>query len=309
MNYLILGGGGFIGSHIAETLIGKGNKVRIFERVNINTFNLNSILSDVELITGDFQIESDLSRALQGIDIVFHLISTTLPKTSNDNPFYDVESNVLPTINLLNLALRHGVKKIVFFSSGGTIYGPSAKCPILENSSTSPLCSYGITKLTIEKYLYLYHHLHGLEYVVLRVANPFGERQSTNSGQGVIAAFLWKILKGEPITVWGDGTSTRDYIYISDLVSAAMCAIESTLPSRIYNIGSGVPISINELLKVMEKVTGLIPRINYTQSRKFDVDVNYLNISLALKELSWMPKLTLDQGLDRTWSWIKNNAI
>lgn len=308
MNYLVLGGAGFIGSHIVDALVARGHNVRVFDRFNVSTSNLANVLPHIELITGDFLNESDMSCALQGIDLVVHLISTTLPKTSNDNPVYDVESNVVSTLQLLNLSRQHGVRKIVFFSSGGTVYGPTAACPISEIYATDPICSYGITKLTIEKYLNLYYRLHDLDYVVLRVANPFGERQKATSGQGAIAAFLWKILQGEPIVVWGDGTVARDYFYISDLVSATMAVIERELPSKIYNIGSGIPCSLNELLSVMQTVTGLTPKIQYTPARKLDVPVNYLNISHAEKELGWSPKISLAQGIDRTWSWLENNG-
>jgi UDP-glucose 4-epimerase len=306
MNFLILGGAGFIGSHIVDALVTRGHKVRVFDRLNIDTSNLTDSLQHIEMFRGDFLNESDISCALEGIDLVVHLISTILPKASNDNPVYDVESNVIGTLKLLNLSRQRGVRKIVFLSSGGAIYGPDVMSPISENDSTDPICSYGITKLAIEKYLHLFRHLHDLDYVNLRVANPFGERQNPGTGQGAITTFLWKCLQGEPITIWGDGTVARDYFYISDLVSAILAAIERETPSKIYNIGGGVPRSLNELLSIMQTVTGRTPIIQYLPSRKLDVPVNFLNISRAQKELHWNPQVSLEEGMIRTWRWLQH---
>jgi len=307
MNCLILGGAGFIGSHLTDAMLKQGHHVRVFDRLNVNTSNLTDALSRIELIRGDFLNESDISSALQGVDLVVHLISTTLPKTSNDNPIYDVASNVVGTLKLLNLSCQRNVRKIIFLSSGGTVYGPSVKCPISETHATDPICSYGITKLTIEKYLHLYHHLYNLDYVVLRAANAFGERQNPSSGQGAITAFLWKILKEEPIHIWGDGTVIRDYFYISDLVSAILAAIERDSPSRIYNIGSGVPHTLNELLSIMQAVTGRTPIIQYSPARNVDVPINYLDVARAREEFSWQPLASLEEGIARTWTWLQHH--
>lgn len=309
MNCLILGGAGFIGSHLTDALLRLGHRVRVFDRLNVDTSNLTDALPRIELITGDFLNDSDISYALKDIELVVHLISTTLPKTSNDNPVYDVESNIVGTLKLLNLSRQLGVKKIVFLSSGGAVYGPSATCPISETNVTDPVCSYGITKLTIEKYLHLFHCLHDLDYVVLRAANPFGERQNPSSGQGAVAAFLWKLLQEEPISIWGDGAVARDYFYISDLVSAILAAIERETSSKIYNIGSGVPRTLNELLSIMQMVTGRAPIIQYSSARKLDVPINFLDISRARKELLWQPQVSIEEGMTRTWAWLKHRKV
>lgn len=305
MNCLILGGAGFIGSHLTDALLRLGHRVRVFDRLNVDTSNLADALPRIELITGDFLNDSDISYALKDIDLVVHLISTTLPKTSNDNPVYDVESNVIGTLKLLNLSRQSGVRKIVFLSSGGTVYGSSVTCPITELDATDPVCSYGISKLAIEKYLYLFNQLHDLDYVVLRVANPFGERQNPGTGQGAITTFLWKCLQGEPITIWGDGTVARDYFYIGDLVSAILAAIERETSSKIYNIGSGVPRTLNELLGIMQGVTGRTPIIQYLPARKLDVPINFLDISRAREELLWQPKVSIEESMARTWKWLQ----
>lgn len=298
-----------MGSHIVDAFLERGHKIRVFDRPKVDLDNLSRCLGQIELVRGDFLNENDLSLALSDIDAVVHLVGTTLPKSSNDAPVYDVESNVVGSLKLLELSRKHGVRKTVFASSGGTVYGPSAACPISETQPTDPICSYGITKLTIEKYLQLFHHLYNLDYVVLRIANPFGERQDPRNSQGAVTVFLWKLLQGEPITIWGDGTVARDYFYIGDLVSAFVAAIETETPSRLYNIGSGVPHTLNQLLHVMQAVTRRIPVVHYMPARKLDVPINFLDVARARRELLWQPRISLQEGITRTWRWLQGCKI
>lgn len=305
MNCLVLGGAGFIGSHIVDALLEQEHKVRIYDRPRIDTGNLAESMAHIEYVSGDFTKASDITTILEGIDTVVHLVSTTIPASSNDVPVYDVETNIAGTVRLLELAKDAGVKKIVFASSGGTVYGEPLHIPIPETHPNNPICSYGITKLAIEKYLHLFHHLYGLDYSILRIANPYGERQNPSGGLGAITVFLWKVLHGEPITIWGNGEVARDYFHISDLVRAFVRVIEDATPSRIYNIGSGRAYSLNEILAVIQAVTGKVPIVNYTPARKLDVPVNYLDITRANAELSWTPTITLEQGVAKVWSWLQ----
>ena len=174
---LITGGAGFIGSHLAEALLAQGHEVRIFDRPHIQIPAELKECHGIEWMQGDFLSVADIQAAVDGVELIFHLVSTTLPKNSNDDPGYDVGTNVIGSLHLLDAAVRLGIRKIVFISSGGTIYGIPGQIPIPETHPTDPLVSYGISKLAIEKYLKLYHELHGLDYAVLRVANPYGERQ------------------------------------------------------------------------------------------------------------------------------------
>jgi UDP-glucose 4-epimerase len=305
MHCLVLGGAGFIGSHIVDALVARGHKVRIFDLPNISTHNLKRSIDSVEILGGDFNNVNDISRALEGVDVVVHLVGTTLPGPSNENPAYDVESNVIGTLNLLKQAVAKGVKKIIFSSSGGTVYGIPRSVPIPETHETNPVCSYGITKLAIEKYLALFHHLHNLDYTILRLANPYGERQRIEGVQGAVAVFLGKTLHGRPITVWGDGSVARDYFYISDLVKAFLAAIEWNSPSKIYNIAGGRARSLNDILSVIRDVTGLRPVVKFAPGRRLDVPVNCLDIRLAKKELGWEPEIAWEEGIARTWEWLK----
>lgn len=309
MRCLVLGGAGFIGSHIVDALIARNHTVRIFDLPRINTLNLERSIGSVEILSGDFNNVNDISPALEDVDVVVHLVGTTLPGPSNENPAYDVESNVIGTLNLLKQAVAKGVRKIIFSSSGGTVYGIPQSVPIPETHPTNPICSYGITKLAIEKYLALFHHLYGLDYTILRLANPYGERQRIDGIQGAVGVFLGKTLLGQPITIWGDGSVARDYFYISDLIGAFIAAIERDLPSKIYNISGGVAYSLNDILSVIRNVTGMQPEVNYTPGRKLDVPVNCLDIQLARKEFGWEPKISLEKGIARTWNWLKAYKI
>lgn len=305
MGCLILGGAGFIGRHVAEALLRAGHRVRIFDREGCNLANIGHLLGDVELSLGDFFDETSLDRSLQGISIVVHLVGTTIAQTSNQNPVYDVESNVIPTLRLLPLAASHGVRRILFASSGGTVYGIPHRDPIPEAHPTDPICSYGITKLAVEKYLALYQRLTGLEYVVLRLSNPYGEGHHTLGLQGVINVFLRKARQGTPVEVWGDGGVIRDYVYAADIGAAFLRALETPNANQVYNVGSGKGRSIRDLLAAFREVLGLDLDVRYTPGRPFDVPSNVLDVRKAAGLLPWSPATSLETGLRRTWAWIE----
>jgi len=305
MKALIIGGNGFIGTHLVDALIDAGHQVSVFDRY---PSRYRQPLANVEYISGDFANHGEVDAAVQGVDWVYHLAYTTLPQTSNDDPVYDVRSNVLDTLQLLKSCREHAVKKFVFISSGGTIYGIPQQLPITEEHPTEPMCSYGITKLTIEKYLSLYHHLWGLDYVVARLSNPYGELQNPFSKQGAIGVFLGNIVQELPITIWGDGEVVRDYVYIKDAVKALVLAAEYEAgpdEPRIFNIGYGSGHSLNEIVNEIKKVVDVKVQVNYTPARPVDVPVNVLDIGRAARHLEWQPKVDLAEGLARTWAWVK----
>ena len=304
---LILGGGGFIGSFIVDRLLALGHEVRIFERPRVLPYRAFGCEEHVEWFAGDFHSAANIQAAVEDCKVVFHMVSTTLPKNSNDDPIYDVETNLVGTLRLLAAAVRGAVKKVVFISSGGTIYGVPNRIPVSEESPTEPLVSYGIAKLAIEKYLHLYRYLHGLDYVVLRVANPYGERQRVDTAQGAVAVFLSKALAGDPIEIWGDGSVTRDYIYIEDVVDAFIMAMNHDGEPRVFNIGSGEGRSLNQLLTAMDDLLGRPVERRYLPPRKFDVPVNVLDISRARDLLGWQPRVPFREGLRRTLDWMRNS--
>lgn len=308
MRCLVLGGRGFIGSHLVDALLEAGHHVVCFDRPHVVPLGSAHLSNpDFEMVEGDFSSETDLASVLKGCDACFHLVSTTLPQTSNADPLYDIETNLLGTLRLLNLARISGLRKIVFVSSGGTVYGVPASIPIDEMHPTDPLCSYGITKLAIEKYLGLFSKLHGLEYCILRIANPYGELQRTHSSQGAVAVFLGKALRGEAVEIWGDGSVIRDYVYIGDVTDALVKALAYDGPWRIFNIGSGKGLSLNEVLDTIDDVVGRRTERRYRPARAFDVPVSVLSIELARRQMGWMPHVEFRDGVMRLANWLGDN--
>lgn len=307
MNITVFGGGGFIGSHICDLLIQKGYFVRIFEKPGVLKYRSFQVNEKIEWMTGDLLNKKDICLALENTDVVIHLVSTTLPKNSNDDPIYDVQTNVVSSINILDSMVKNNIKKIIFISSGGTVYGTPKYLPINEQHQTNPEVSYGITKLTIEKYMILYKRLHDIKPVILRVSNPFGERQRVDTSQGAIGIFVTKALKGLPVEIWGDGSITRDYIYVSDVADAFLRAIHYNGCYDVFNIGTAKGVSLNDILDRIEKIEKIKIKRNYLPVRKFDVNVNILCNYLASKELAWSPIKDFDSGLEKTINWIKNN--
>ncbi|PKM47898.1 MAG: NAD-dependent epimerase [Firmicutes bacterium HGW-Firmicutes-8] len=305
MNCTVLGGGGFLGSHICEELIKAGFKVKVFERDKSRKANIEHLLNKIDWMEGDFCNPSDIEKALTGTDLVFHLICTTLPKTSNDNLALDIETNVVPTLRMLKTAKKARVKKVIFFSSGGTVYGVPEQVPIKESHSNEPICSYGIHKLTIEKYLHLFNHLYGLDYGILRMSNPFGPRQSPYGSQGAVPVFINKALKKEPIEIWGDGSVVRDYIYVSDVAKAVLALLEYKGDKKSFNIGSCEGRSLLEVIKVVEAKVGYPLEVVFQPSRSLDVPVNILDISRARKELLWQPETSFLEGVSLTVEYLK----
>lgn len=309
MRYLVLGGGGFIGSHLCDSLLQSGQTVRVFERPSLSRYREFKDTELIEWVEGDFTNKVDVADAVQGCDVIYHLVSTTLPKTSNDNPVFDIASNVVGTLNLLEAAKQAKVSKVVFVSSGGTVYGIPQQIPITESHPTEPVVSYGISKLAIEKYLYLYHVLHGMEYCILRIANPYGERQKVNTAQGAVAVFLYRALYGQPIEIWGDGSVTRDYIYIGDAVSALLKAGEHQGKQQLFNIGSGEGKSLNQILDTIEQLLGRSVNRRYLPGRDFDVPTNVLDITRARESLGWEPQTTFMEGMQHTLRWFEQSGI
>ena len=304
---LIIGGFGFIGINLTEELLKRGNyEIIIFEAKKVIKQNIHK-LNDVKVYYGDFQNEKDYEIIFKEneIDIVIHLISTTVPLISNENIIYDIHSNLENTIKLLNIMKRYQIKNIVFPSSGGTVYGV-LKGEHKESDPTTPICSYGIIKLTIEKYLYLYNHLFGINYLILRPSNPFGEYH-LNTQQGLINVLLKKILKGKIIKIWGDGSVVRDFIYIKDFVKIFIDLLEKNVQNEIINIGSGQGYSINEILAIIREEIGDFP-LKYEEARNVDVPHLVLNID-KLKTFIDINLIGIEEGVKKTYEWLKKRDI
>jgi UDP-glucose 4-epimerase len=304
MKIVIFGGGGFIGSTIADLLLTQGHDLRIFERPRVEPYRKFADIERVEWLTGDLSSAHDVHDAMQGADAVLHLVSTTLPKNSNDDPIYDVQSNVVASLQMLNAMVAQNIRKLVFISSGGTVYGNPVYLPIDEKHPTDPFVSYGITKLAIEKYLHMFERLHGIQAITLRVANPYGERQRIETAQGAVGVFLHHALKGIPINIWGDGSVTRDYIHVSDVAQAFVKALDYTGQNRVFNISSGVGTSLNDLITTLECTLGKPIERRYLPGRTFDVPVSVLANDLARDQLTWAPAVSLSSGIAHTAAWM-----
>jgi UDP-glucose 4-epimerase len=300
---IIYGGGGFIGSHVAEELLADDIDVTVFDKRQSSRRNIEHIINDIDFIEGDFSNLVDVRESLNGQDYAIHLVSSTIPATSNQNPCYDVESNLISTLHLLDQCVKQKTRKVIFISSGGTVYGNPVNCPMREDHPTNPTSSYGIIKLTIEKYFNLYRQ-QGLNSIVLRLANPFGERQNPHAGQGLIAALLHQIKHRRPVTIWGDGEIVRDFFYVKDGARAVAEALRYRGDYSVFNIASGQGLSINRILDELRRTLDLTFTVNYLPARSFDVTQNVLDISLARRELNWSPEISLESGLTRTWRYI-----
>jgi UDP-glucose 4-epimerase len=305
MKCLVLGGGGFIGSHVVDALLERGHRVRVFERPRVPQYRPCDG-ETLEWLEGDFQNSAVVSEAVRGVDAIVHLVSTTLPKTSNDDPEFDVQSNVIGTLRLLRLAVESGVRKVVFISSGGTVYGVPVAIPIPETHPTEPRVSYAIGKLAVEKFLAVFQQQHGLDYAVLRVANPYGPRQRVDIAQGAVAVFLDAALSQRSVDIWGDGSVVRDYVHITDVARAFVLALEYGGTERIFNIGSGQGHSLTDLLNVIERAVGHPVARRFLPARGIDVPSNVLDIARARCELGWAPQIGLDEGVARTVEWLRS---
>ncbi len=295
---LVLGGSGFIGQHLLRALVDAGAHVSCFDQT-VPPYNavLSARRDEVRWVTGDFAAGYSFGPMLQDVDVVFHLISTTIPESSNRNPRYDVASNVVPTLGLLEELRSTSVKNIVFVSSGGTVYGIPSSRTVAELHPTDPICAYGVHKLAIEKYLFFYHYHFGVSHRILRLSNPYGAAQISDRPQGIVGKAVYKAIKGETLEVWGDGSVTRDYLYVEDAVEALLLAALYAGPTRLFNIGAGVGHSVLEIISTIERITGRSMDVTYSDARDFDVPVNILDVERARRDLRWCAKTDLETGI------------
>ncbi len=304
---LVLGAGGFIGKALCERLCENGARVRGLVRRSPPT--LPSHLP-VTWTTGDFTDRSTLSKIVRGQDFVFHLAYDSIPETSNRNPTADLLRNVVPTLSLLDLCCAEGVGKVIFASSGGTVYGVTQPESVInESAPTNPISAYGVTKLTIEKYLALYKRLHNLDFHVLRISNPYGPGQSPHKRQGLVATILHRALTRQAVEIWGDGEIVRDYLHIRDVAMAFLYASQYKGDFRIMNVGSGVGLSVNRVIKDIEVALGdtVISR-RYVPGRVGDVPRNVLDTALIASETGWRPEISWTEGLLETASWMREQT-
>ncbi|AKU65237.1 UDP-glucose 4-epimerase [Schaalia meyeri] len=300
---LVVGGNGFLGSHLVDALAqGDATTIRAFDMFGNGT---HWSARGVEAFDGNFLNRDDVSRAVCGMDIVVHMLSTTDPATAENDPTLDVRTNIQGSIDLFRACVDAGVQHVYFASSGGTIYGDQDKVSYHEDDPTLPVSPYGIGKLTIENYMRFFARKFGLNSTSLRISNPYGTRQNPHKRQGIIPIFLRHVLGGEPLTVMGDGSMFRDYIYVGDFASIVSTMIQRGATRSIYNIGSGHGTSVAQIVASIGRVTGTNPEIQHVPTPSTYVHGSVLNTERVNAEFGPFEMTPLDEGITKTWQEIQ----
>lgn len=297
----VLGGTGLLGIEAATAFMGAGASVVIVARSMPDSEEKIERLGGCEFVLGDVGMSSVLKSALRDVDHVVYAVGTSLPSESNADPVADLQHSLPPVIRLLELLKTQPRTSLTFYSSGGTVYGEPKEIPTSEDSPCNPITSYGVTKLAAEKYIGMYTLLHGIQARVLRVANAYGPFQRAGRSQGVIASFLAAARQGTPVRLFGDGETRRDYIHVSDIARATvdLSCIEGG-PS-ILNVGTGIGLTLNQLLDLMRDLTGIPIEVEHLVSRDIDVRTLVLEVSKLRNSISWDP-VTIEKGIIETWN-------
>ncbi len=303
-NTLVIGGAGYIGTHLIPKLLDAGRSVTVLDR----TATLqNKLPEGVAYIAGDFGQRELICDLLDSHQEVIHLAYATVPNTSFENPLADLLQNLPPTVQLFSeIADRGG--KLVLVSSGGTVYGETSKVPIREDHPTKPISPYGVTKLTLENYARLYAVTHGLKFVCIRPANAYGVGQQPFVGQGFISTAMASAMRGQSIKIFGQSGTIRDYIYVSDLATGIVSALEKGQLSKTYNLGSGVGLSNMDVIGAISplmKEIGRNVQVEHLPERTFDVRQNVLDSTKLQAHTGWNPQVTFVDGLRRTFDWLR----
>ncbi len=304
MNVLVTGGAGFIGSHVVDRLVQEGYQVSVID--NLCTGKRKNVNKKAKLYKMDIQSRS-IDRVLraQRPTTIIHLAAQMNVRLSTEDPTFDASVNILGTINLLEHAIQHGVRKITFASSGGAVYGEQEVFPASESHRTDPLSPYGISKLAGEKYLAYYAHEQGIRYVALRFGNVYGPRQEPEGEAGVIAIFAKKMLKGEQPMINGTGKQTRDFVYVDDVVESVMATLKPETQG-IYNVGTGQETTVNECYALLKKFTKSECKDLYGPAKKGEQLRSVLDVTKLREEFGWDAHVSLSDGLSQTVEYFKS---
>lgn len=291
---IVTGGNGFIGRHIVRRLKAAGN----YEIVIVDKETTGGT---IPTMCGSFGDSAFMKSVLHEHDTVLHLACSTIPATSEKDRKSDIGDNIAGSVELLEACVEKRIARLIFISSGGSVYGMHGADGARENSPTNPVSSHGAMKLAIEKYIAVFRALYGLPYVIVRASNPYGWTFERKKNQGIIDVALRKALKNETITIWGDGSVVRDFIYIDDLTEALYKIVESDLTDEIINIGTGTGVSVNRVLSAIEQTIGRTLQKEYVPERGFDVSSNVLNVQKVLTKLGWSPATTIEEGIHKVY--------
>src|SRR5664280_2647983 len=302
MNCIVMGGAGFIGSHIVDALVAQGCTATVFD--DLSSGKRENLGEGIALTVGDVRDKQAVRAALSGsVDCVFHLAAQIDVRRAVEDPGFDAQVNVGGTINVLNACVEAHVRRFVMSSTGGALYGEPSALPANEQCAIQPLSPYGVSKYCAEQYIEYFHRTCGLETVILRYANVYGPRQDPHGEAGGVGIFARRILLGQSCIVYGDGEQTRDFVFVDDVAQANMLAMQGPLDT--FNIGMGVEISLNQLLAAFERVVGHPVAREYTPARVGEVRRIALNAEKAWHELGWKPSVSLEDGLSQTLAWVR----
>jgi UDP-glucose 4-epimerase len=307
MKILVTGGAGFIGSHIIDQLIDNGHEVIIID--NLSTGKKENINKKAKFIKMDIcnpKVKAVFKK--EKFDYVFHLAAQIDVRKSVEDPITDAKTNILGSLNILENCKNFGVKKVIFSSTGGAIYGDAEIIPTPETYPEKPISPYGICKLSVEKYLYYYHQIFGLNYIALRYGNVYGPRQNSKGEAGVVAIFLDKILSGKQPVINGDGKQTRDYVYVEDVAGANMLALESD-KIGIYNVGTARETDVNKLFSILNNNFQNKIKEVHGEAKMGEQARSCLSFELIKKDLGWEPGVGLEEGIGKTVLWFKNSRV
>jgi len=298
---LLLGGGGFIGSALARQLGNQGHRVHILSK-NCTT---RMDTTHVCIHPGSLDNQSILENCLQVCGIVVHLASCTTPGTSSRNPACEAELNLAPTLRSLEILSRYPDKRLIFISSGGTLYGNPASIPAHEEMRLQPLSYHGAGKVALESFITAFAHLNRYPVTIVRPANIYGPGQPLRSGFGFIRTVLEHLLKGTELEIWGDGESIiRDFLHIDDMIAALIGLMEIKPQHTTYNVGSATGYSLNQVIDIATAISGRQPRVDYRPARQVDVHEIVLDTRRIRQETGWHPSISLEKGMRSTWEWL-----
>ena len=310
---LVTGGAGFIGSNVADAFIERGDRVWIVDNLSSGrTANVNPKATFVEMDIRDGAL-ADVFGDAGGFDVISHHAAQIDVRKSVTDPRHDASINVDGFLNVAELARAHGTKRMIFVSSGGVVYGEPEKIPTPETAPKLPASPYGVTKLVAEHYMHYYSRIWGMEYVALRYSNVYGPRQDPHGEAGVVAIFCNRVMDGTPLTIFGDGEQTRDYVFVGDVVRANLLAADvavdpnpAGLDARAFNVGTGKETTVNELARTLMKATGREVPIQYAEARPGELLRSCLDTS-ALQSRGWQPATSLERGLELTYKHIERS--
>ncbi len=306
MKVLVTGGAGFIGSHVTDALVAKGHDVHILDdmsggrRENLNS---GATLHELDIRTS---AAADLVQD-HGFEAMFHLAAQMDVRKSVADPRFDADVNIGGILNLMEAGRKSGLKKVVFSSTGGAIYGEPEFAPQDEQHPLRPISPYGITKLTTEKYLYFYQNAYAIDYVALRYGNVFGPRQNPHGDAGVVAIFIQRLMNGKTPVIYGDGKQTRDYVYVADVVQANLAGLDYD-GSGVFNVGTSVETNVNQLYSIIRDEVAPDVESNYAPPRTGEQQRSVLDYRHSQRELGWKPQVAVKEGLQQTVAWFKSEA-